>query len=75
MAGFDLVDPSTGEAFARYRTVHEALRDVWDVLQLGGEQAVAGLRLEYEDGPGRTKVVAQGARLVSLAALAHPSRN
>ena len=39
------------------------------MIVLGGEQAVAATRLEYEDGSGRTKVLAEGAGLVKLAVL------
>ena len=75
MLGFDLVDLISGERIAEYSTVHDALRDVWDVLQLGGETAVVGIRLEYEDDSGRTRVLAEGPRLVKLAVLTHLGRN
>jgi hypothetical protein len=75
MSGFKLVDLSSGDEVAEYGNVQDALRDVSDVLVLGGERAVAGIRLEFEDGSGRTGVVAQGAGLVKLAVRTHFGQN
>ena len=71
MSGFDLVDLSSGEHVAEYSTAQAALQDVWDVIVLGGEKAVAAIRLEYEDNSGRLTVLAEGAGLVKLAVLTH----
>jgi hypothetical protein len=73
--GFDLVDLNSGDHVADYSSVHAALQDVWDVIVLGGERAVAATRLEYDDGSGRTKVLAEGAGLVKLAVLTHLRQN
>ena len=71
MSGFDLVDLSSGEQVAEYSTAQAALQDVWDAIVLGGETAVAAIRLEYEDSSGRLMVLAEGAGLVKLAVLTH----
>ncbi len=75
MSGFDLVDLNSGDHVAEYSSVCAALQDVWDVLVLGGDRALAALRLEQEDGSGRAKVLAEGAGLVKLAVLAHSHQN
>ena len=75
MPGFDLIDLHSGEHVADYSTAHAALQDVWDVIVLGGETAVAATRLEYADGSGRPKVLAEGAGLVKLAVRTHLRQN
>jgi hypothetical protein len=69
------VDRNSGQQVAEYSTAHAALQDVWDVIVLGGENAVATTRLEYQDGSGRTTVLAEGAGLVKLAVLTHLREN
>jgi threonine dehydratase len=51
------------------------LRDLWDVIVLGAEKAVASTRLEYADDSGRTKILAEGAGLVKLTVLTHLHQN
>jgi hypothetical protein len=75
MASFSLVDLSNGDHVAEYSTASAALEDVWDVITLGGEHSVAGIRLEYGDESCGTKVLAEGAGLIRLAALTHLRQN
>jgi hypothetical protein len=75
MASFSLVDLSNGDRVAEYTTASAALEEVWEVITLGGEHSVAGIRREYGDSLGRTKVLAEGAGLIKLAALTHLRHN
>ena len=75
MSGFKLVDLSSGDDVAEYTTAQAALQDVSEVIVLGGERALASIRLEYDDGSGCTRVVAEGAGLVKLAVLTYLHQN
>lgn len=75
MSGFELIDLDSGDHVAGYASVGAALQDVWDVLVLGGDKELVGMRLEYDDDSGGATVLAEGAGLVRLAVLAHLRRN
>ena len=75
MSSFELIDLDSGDQVAEYTSVGAALQDVWDVLVLGGDTALAAMRLAYDNDSGGTTVVAEGAGLVRLAVVTHLRRN
>jgi hypothetical protein len=68
---YDLWDSQTGNIIATFQTKAEALSVVREALSRHGEDYVESLLFGQEDSRGRTKPIAEGKELVSLARTGH----
>jgi hypothetical protein len=67
MSYFELVNFSTGNRIGEFDTEAEALRDVQNVKQRRGDNALAAIALTWTDDQGNTSIVAEGQELAQLA--------